>query len=70
MLEQGVRLRAIGNILKLSDSLQKTLKSTEELTRDNTKIELVLAINYGSRDEIVRAVKKILVKGEPNGICF
>ena len=58
-LENGIRLKAIGDISKFSKSLQKTIKQTEEKTANGKKLTQILALNYGSKDEIVRAVKKL-----------
>jgi undecaprenyl diphosphate synthase len=59
MLKNGIRLRAIGDHSRLPDPVRKALARTEELTSSNTKLTLNLALSYGSRDEIVRAVQKI-----------
>ncbi len=58
-LANNVRFRAIGDLSKFSNSLQKTIKDVEEKTSSCTGLTQVLALNYGSRDEIVRAVKKL-----------
>jgi undecaprenyl diphosphate synthase len=59
MVEQGVKLSTIGDIEKLPHSLQATIKETCLATQNCEKIELALAINYGARNEILRAIKKI-----------
>jgi len=58
-LKNGVRFKAIGNLSKFSKSLQTVITKTEEKTKHCTGLTQVLALNYGSRDEIVRAVKKL-----------
>ena len=58
-LENGIKLKTIGDISRFSKSLQKTIKETEDKTAHGTKLTQVLALNYGSKDEIVRAVKKL-----------
>jgi len=58
-LENNIRFKAIGDISKFSKSLQKTIKETEEKTVNGKRLTQILALNYGSRDEIVRAVKKL-----------
>jgi undecaprenyl diphosphate synthase len=58
-LKNGIKLRTIGDTSKFSKSLQKTIKDTEEKTKNGTKLTQVLALNYGSKDEIVRAMKKV-----------
>ena len=61
-LENSVKFKAIGDTSKFSPSLQKTIKETEEKTKSCNKMTQVLALNYGSRDEIVRSVKKLQAK--------
>lgn len=58
-LEEGIKLRTIGDTSRFSKSLQKTIRETEEKTKNGKRSTQVLALNYGSRDEIVRAVKKL-----------
>ena len=60
MIEDGICLHAIGDLSKLPASLQDVLSETIALTAHGAKINLVLAINYGGRDDIRRAVNKIL----------
>ena len=57
---EKIRLRTIGDSSKCSRALQKLIDKTKENTADGDKLDLVLAINYGGRDEITRAVKNIL----------
>ncbi len=59
-LENNVRFKAIGELSKFSKSLQKTIKDVEEKTAHCTGLTQVLALNYGSRDEITRAFKKVI----------
>ena len=54
--KNSIRLQVIGDTSKFSPALQKTINKTIELTKNNTALTQVLALNYGSRDEIVRAV--------------
>ena len=58
-LENNVKFKAIGDISKFSKSLQKTIYDTEEKTANCNGLTQVLALNYGSKNEIVRAVKKL-----------
>jgi len=60
MLDLGVRINVIGDIRKMPKSLTSLLQETQELTKDCHNLDLILAMNYGSRDEIKRAVEKIL----------
>jgi len=58
-LENNVKFKAIGDISKFSDKLQQIIKDTEYKTSKCTGLTQILALNYGSRDEIVRAVKTL-----------
>lgn len=58
-LENNIRFKAIGDLTRFSKALQKTIKETELKTSNCTGLTQVLALNYGSKDEIVRAVKKL-----------
>ena len=58
-LENNVKFKAIGDLSKFSKKLQNIIKLTEEKTSKNSGLTQVLALNYGSRDEIIRAVKKL-----------
>lgn len=62
MNKEGVRIRVIGQKEKLPKSLQKAIKEVEELTKDNKKMVVNLALSYGGRAEIVEAIKKIIKK--------
>jgi undecaprenyl diphosphate synthase len=53
---QNVRIRIIGDRHSLRSDILNLLLEAEETTRDNTALTLVIAFNYGSRDEIARAV--------------
>ncbi len=58
-LANNVKFKAIGDLSKFSKSLLKTIKETEEKTSNCTGLTQVLALNYGSKDEILRAIKKL-----------
>lgn len=57
--EKGVRVRVIGDISKFASDIQQSLQKVTEQTKDNTKITAVFALNYGGRDEILRAVHSL-----------
>lgn len=57
--ENGVRMNVLGDVTKLPDECQMALKDALDATRNNTRINLNFALNYGGRDEIIRAVKLI-----------
>jgi len=55
----GVRVRVIGERDNLDPDIRRLLEEAEQLTRDNTNLVLIVAFNYGARDEIARAVRRI-----------
>ncbi len=59
-LEYNVKFNIIGDISKFSKKLQNRINLIKELTKDCTGLTQTLAVNYGSKNEIIRAVKKIL----------
>jgi undecaprenyl diphosphate synthase len=58
-VDNNIRFKSIGDISKLSLSLQKQITNLEQKTKRNKNLTQFLALNYGARDEIVRAIKKI-----------
>lgn len=70
MLDNRIRLMAIGNIDMLPENVRKALHETIEKTSGNGNDEMVLnlALSYGGRDEIVEAVKRILKDSKANRI--
>jgi len=63
LYEENVVIKFIGDISKLSISLQETMENSVEKTKNNTGVKLNIAINYGGRAEIVNAVKNIVRRG-------
>ena len=64
MNENNVVISFIGDTTKLSPKLQEILRNSVETTKNNTGVNLQIAFNYGSRDEIVHAVREIIASGE------
>ncbi|MEO1797136.1 MAG: polyprenyl diphosphate synthase [Pseudomonadota bacterium] len=62
--EQGVRVRFIGDRIRLEDSLVSLMDDLELITADNTRLHLTIAINYGGRDEVTRAARRLAVEVE------
>ena len=58
VISQGIKINIIGDIKKLSSDLKKTLNETIKLTKKNKSITVNLAINYGSKNEILNAINK------------
>jgi len=65
MLANNIRFMMIGDRMSLSPDLVKTTENLENETRGNTGLKLVLAINYGGRSELLRAIKGIAYDGVP-----
>ena len=59
LIDAGVRVRFIGDRVRLEASLVKLMDQLENLTRENTEVNLTIAINYGGRDEVARAAKRM-----------
>ena len=57
--KKDIKLKIIGNLNKFPKSLKDKLRKAEKLTKKNSKIQLNIALNYGSKEEIIRSVKKI-----------
>jgi undecaprenyl diphosphate synthase len=64
-IENEVKFETIGDISKLSKTLQNRINKTKEKTKNFTKLTQILALNYGSQDEIVRASNRVLNKNLP-----
>ncbi len=62
VISQGIKINILGDLNKLSKELKSVLKRTEKLTKKNKKITVNLAINYGSRQEIFYAFRKLKKK--------
>ena len=62
--EHNIRFMAIGDLTSFSKSLQKRIKETEELTKGNTDLIQILALNYGGRAEITGAVNTLIDQGK------
>ena len=58
VISQGIKINILGEISKLNFDLKNILKKTIDLTKKNKKIVVNLAINYGSKQEIINAAKK------------
>ena len=62
LLINGVKVRFIGDRNRLDKSLIELMNNLEDLTNNNDTLHLTIALNYGGRDEIIRATKKISEK--------
>ncbi len=66
----NIKINIIGDIEKLNSGLQNSINKILERTKNNTGLTLNIAFNYGGRDEIVKAVKKIATKVSKNEISI
>lgn len=62
-MEKGIVFRAIGETWRLPENIQRLIAETQERTSQNKGMTLVAALSYGGRNEIIRAVKKIISTG-------
>ena len=56
---ENIKVKILGDISVLSEEMQKSIKRCMERTKDNTGVTFNIALNYGGRDEILKAVKNI-----------
>ena len=66
MLQNDIRLNAIGNLSKLPMSVQEELNQTIEKTKKNSRMTLTLALNYGGKEELTHAFREIASKVKNN----
>ena len=65
---ENIKVKILGDISALSEGMQKSIKKCMERTKDNTGVTFNIALNYGGRDEILKAVKQIARKVKENKI--
>ena len=56
---ENIKVKILGDITALSEGMQKSIKKCMERTKDNTGFTFNIALNYGGRDEIIKAIKQI-----------
>lgn len=61
MMEKGVCLKVIGDLSRIDEGLRKGIIDVMEKTKHNTRITVTIALNYGGRDEMIRAMKRLVV---------
>ncbi|MBT5187630.1 MAG: di-trans,poly-cis-decaprenylcistransferase, partial [Kordiimonadaceae bacterium] len=66
--EKNIRISFIGSRDRLSDNIIKLIDDAEEKTRDNKKLHLILALNYGGQEEIVNAARNLALKVKDGSI--
>ena len=65
---ENIKINIIGNPNRLSEKMQKSINNCMERTKNNTGIVFNIALNYGGRDEILRAVRKIANEVKENNL--
>jgi len=63
--KEGVQLRHIGRLERLAPTLQEKVLDAMDLTKNNDRLIMNIAFNYGGRDEIVQAIQRIIKDGVP-----
>ena len=63
---ENIRVKILGDITALSEGMQKSIKKCMERTKDNTGVTFNIALNYGGRDENVKATRNIVEKVKEN----
>ena len=61
LLKKNIKLKILGNLNKFPVSLKKKLKKIQKISNKNNKIQINLALNYGSKEEIITSVKKLSI---------
>ncbi|CAM3584754.1 isoprenyl transferase [Erysipelothrix urinaevulpis] len=64
LMEKGIAISTIGDLSRIPEKTRKVMENAVEKTKHNSKLTLNFALNYGSRDEIVRATRE-LVRDQP-----
>ena len=62
LVNQGISLKVIGDLKKFPKKIQNHLINAQKKTKKNSKLKLILALNYGSKNELVNAMKLIVSK--------
>ena len=69
LLNNGVRLRAMGDISRLPTAVRELLQRNEERTQHLDSLDLILAVSYGGRDEIVKATQRIAAQVQSGALA-
>lgn len=63
--KEGAQIRHLGRMEGVSDLLRRKIREAIDLTRDNTRLTLAVAFNYGGRADIIDAMREIVAQGIP-----
>ena len=69
LINKGVKVQTIGDLAKLPQDIQNLIKDLKKQSKNNKKITVVIAINYGGQDEIIRAINKIIAHHLRGGVA-
>ncbi|WP_271716113.1 isoprenyl transferase [Anaeromicropila herbilytica] len=64
--KNNMRVRVLGDISIFNDDMKKSIKELEETSTKNTGLNFQVALNYGGRDEMIRAIKNVAVDYKEN----
>lgn len=67
---ENIRVKILGDISALSDGMQKSINKCMERTKDNTGVTFNIALNYGGRDELIKAIKQIAEQAKEGKILI
>ncbi|MCX7300106.1 MAG: polyprenyl diphosphate synthase [Rhodobacterales bacterium] len=70
LFQRGVRVRFIGDRIKLDDKLVSLMDELELLTAGNDRVHLTIALNYGGRDEVTRAAQRLAYEIEMGRLSY
>ena len=65
LIKNNIKLKILGNLSRFPKSLKTKLTKAEKLTNKNNKIQVNIALNYGSKEEIVKSIKKLNKLSKP-----
>jgi undecaprenyl diphosphate synthase len=66
MHKNGIQIRVIGDMRKLDPDIQKSISDLITLTKNNSRITVTFALNYGGRDELLRAIQNLQIYKSTN----
>ena len=65
---ENIRVRILGDVFALSSGMQKSIQNCMQRTKNNTGVTFNIALNYGGRDELIKAMKEIATQVKNNEI--
>lgn len=68
--KNNMRVRILGDVTRLGEDIQKSITELEKVSAENTGLNFQVALNYGSRDEMIRGIKKLAMDLKADKICL